>query len=184
VCDGLTSGIADRLLCCCEELLCPSAFIDSSSKTDMPNFVAIGVGAAVAFVMEIWRRKLNSPTRPLVTCCIDAVFALPYALRLGPWGKRNDIRQATKDAYKRLGLKQPPGTDTVTCLVATPAMISYVITLDVMQLCIVLQLALTPTKSRSLSATRQPAASVCSAPRPSTRPSATSSLRRRSPSAC
>lgn len=73
----------------------------------MPNLVAIALGGAIAIGLEVWRRKTSSPTRPWITCVLDTFCAIPYALKLGPWGKKNDIRTCTKEAYKQLGLKQP-----------------------------------------------------------------------------
>ena len=73
----------------------------------MLNPVPIFIGAVVAFGLEVWRRKISSPTRPWITCLLDAICSIPYALRIGPWGKPNDIRFALKAAYSRLKLPYP-----------------------------------------------------------------------------
>jgi hypothetical protein len=49
----------------------------------MPNLVAIGLGGLLAFGFEIWRRKINSPTRPWITCAVDALCSIPHAFKLG-----------------------------------------------------------------------------------------------------
>lgn len=65
----------------------------------------LGAALGLFIVLETIRRKIFvSSAKPLVTCVIDAILYLPYLMRLGPFGKPNDINAAIAAAIENTSL--------------------------------------------------------------------------------
>ena len=48
----------------------------------------------VVFVWNLLRRSTKvAPKKPFITNVLDSLLAIPFALKVGPWGKPNDINE-------------------------------------------------------------------------------------------
>lgn len=71
----------------------------------LPIVISYLCQGILAFTLyEFVKRKFMSPGKPLVTCLIDAALRLPSVLRLGPYGRSNDINEAVTQAIRDTGL--------------------------------------------------------------------------------
>ena len=68
------------------------------------SYISVGLVSCLG-LMTVYRKRIVSPTKPWLTCLIDAALAIPYLLRIGPFGRPNDINEAIRLAIKVTGLK-------------------------------------------------------------------------------
>lgn len=69
----------------------------------------------IAFIIRVFagtlNRKFKAFKKPLLTCFLESLFAIPQTLRLGPWSKGNSIRTAVRAAMKNTKLTDLGGSD-------------------------------------------------------------------------
>lgn len=63
--------------------------------------------------IDVFRRKSQSPNRPVVTCVIDSLCNIFLVLKLGYWSQPNDIQCAIKDAVRITKLDDFGGSEFV-----------------------------------------------------------------------
>jgi hypothetical protein len=66
--------------------------------------LAVTAGTVGLLVVRIFMRKRSSPNKPLFMCFLDASCEIFSLLKVGPWGKPNDIHHAMEVAVKETGL--------------------------------------------------------------------------------
>lgn len=75
------------------------------------NAVSVLLCVFVVALVDVVKRKVNAPAKPLITCVLDTLFYIPYFLEIGPWGEANDINTAIVKAIKATGLKDVGSSD-------------------------------------------------------------------------
>jgi len=73
-------------------------------------FLIFCISIICALGLEVIRRKIFvCPTKPLLTCILDAALVIPYYFKLGPFKEPNDVNQAVLLAIKSTKLSDFSG---------------------------------------------------------------------------
>ena len=78
---------------------------------DNPTALIVAICISIVAIVDVTKRKLQAPAKPLITCILDTLLFIPYYLEIGPWGEPNDINTAIVKAIKATGLKDVGSPD-------------------------------------------------------------------------